>query len=117
MNQLDTFPSMLLAYCSYSTNRIRIVEIESKQEYNNFPGVQLPKRGKRCPVNQLIASNLYLESSSWAHAKEIANTKLLVSLHSNHYNYANMEIFDISQRGRARKIYAFEGAYGCNSDI
>ena len=39
--------------------------------------------------------------------KEIANTGLLVSVHYNDRD-ANLEVFDISSKGQARKIYAFE---------
>jgi hypothetical protein len=45
--------------------------------------------------------------SGSTHVKEIPNTKLLVSLHYGYYqNSANMEIFDISKKGKANKIYS-----------
>ena len=41
----------------------------------------------------------------WTHIRGIANTKLLVSLHHKWDKSANMEIFDISKKAQAKKIY------------
>ena len=38
--------------------------------------------------------------------KEIPNTKLLVSLHHNYAESANMSIFDISKQEQIREIYS-----------
>lgn len=50
--------------------------------------------------------------NSWTHLKEIRNTSLLVSLHHCWNTSANLEIFDIVQEGKARKIYSFEEVLG-----
>ena len=39
--------------------------------------------------------------------KEIPNTKLLVSLNCSYRSFVNMQIFDVSKRERANKIYSF----------
>lgn len=44
--------------------------------------------------------------------KEIPNSKLLVSLNHHLIHSANMAIFDVSKKGKTRKIYAFEEAFG-----
>ena len=45
--------------------------------------------------------------------KEISNTSLLVSLHhSCDSGSAKLEIFDLSHKGQARKIYSFEEITG-----
>mgnify|MGYP000880086214 FL=1 len=38
--------------------------------------------------------------------KEIPNTKLLVSLHHNYENSANMSIFDISKKDQIKEIFS-----------
>ena len=45
---------------------------------------------------------------NWTHVKEIANTGLLVSVRHSVGESANLEVFDVSQKGRVRKIYSFE---------
>lgn len=50
--------------------------------------------------------------SSWTHVKELSNTGYLVSLHHCWNKCANMQIFDISQRSRARIFYSFEEVFG-----
>ena len=49
---------------------------------------------------------------SWTHVKEIANTRLLVSVHHNWRHSANLEVFDVSRKGQAKKIYKFEAVSG-----
>lgn len=49
--------------------------------------------------------------------KEILNTSLLVSLHHSTGDSANMEIFDISRKGKARKLYSFEEVVGGNTNL
>ena len=44
----------LLAWCSYRTNKISIVELETKQEFTNFNGVKLSKTGS---IFQLFISD------------------------------------------------------------
>ncbi len=45
--------------------------------------------------------------------KEIPNTKLIVSLHHICDEAANLEIFDISKKGQAKKIYSLGEISGC----
>lgn len=51
----------------------------------------------------------------WSHLKEIPNTKLLVSLQQNWSKSAKIGIFDISAKGKAKQIYAFEEVQGCKN--
>ena len=51
----------------------------------------------------------------WTHVKEIQNTRYLVSLHHSYFKSANMEIFDISKKGQAKKIYTPETVFGGNT--
>ena len=44
--------------------------------------------------------------------KEIANTGLIVSVHHSFSTSANLEVFDISRKKQAKKIYSFEEVYG-----
>ena len=44
--------------------------------------------------------------------KEVANTGLLVSIHHSNEESANLEVFDVSRKGQARKIYSFEEVSG-----
>ena len=50
------------------------------------------------PINQ--------EDRGWTRVKEIADTRLLVSVH--HATSANLAVFDVSRREQAKKIYSFE---------
>ena len=52
--------------------------------------------------------------SSCTHVKEIPGTRFLVSLQQSPETSANLAIYDISKKGRAKKIYSFEETYGCN---
>ena len=44
--------------------------------------------------------------------KEISNTKLLVSANHCWKTSANLEVFDVSRQGQAKKIYSFEEVSG-----
>ena len=44
--------------------------------------------------------------------KEISNTGLLVSIHHCWITSANLEIFDVSQKGQPKRIYSFEEVSG-----
>ncbi len=44
--------------------------------------------------------------------KEIPNTKLLVSVHHGYNMSASVEIFDISKKGKANKIYSLGKVFG-----
>ena len=48
---------------------------------------------------------------STTYVKEISNTKLLVSLQHDYFSF-HMGIFDLSKKGKARKIYTFEETKG-----
>mgnify|MGYP006950865834 FL=1 len=43
--------------------------------------------------------------------KEIANTGLLVSV-QHCSKFANLEVFDVSQKGQTKKIYSYEEVSG-----
>ena len=47
----------------------------------------------------------------WTHMKEIPNAEFLVSVQHN-ITSANLEVFDVSRRGQAKKIYSFEEISG-----
>ena len=84
---------------------ITIVDLNTLKEYANFEGVSL---------QNWIGSFLFftLENNhigprcSIIH--EIPNTKLIVSLTFAHMSKANMAIFDISHRGRPKRVFTFE---------
>ena len=57
----------------------------------------------------------YIKGDSWTHVKEVANTGLLVSVRHNEENAANLEVFDVSQKGQPKKIYSFEEVSGGRS--
>ena len=44
--------------------------------------------------------------------KEIPNTQLLVAVNHDSYLAANLEAFDVSRKGQAKKIYSFEEVSG-----
>ena len=48
----------------------------------------------------------------WTHVKEIASTGLLVSVHHCYDHSASLEVFDVSRKGQAKKIYSFEEVSG-----
>ena len=55
-------------------------------------------------------------SPSWTQVSEISGTKLLISL--NHCSEsANIEVFDLANKGRAEKIYSFDEVIGCKYTI
>ncbi len=89
------------------------MDIETKQEYANFDGVQLS--ATRSKFYSDFESYHCLEGdSTCTHVKEISNSSLLVSLHYNYLKSANMEIFDISKKGEAKKIYSLGEVSGSN---
>ena len=49
---------------------------------------------------------------SWAHVREIPDTRFLVSVHHSLRSSANIALFDISKRGKM--ICSFEETLGCN---
>ena len=44
--------------------------------------------------------------------KEIANTRLLVSVSHSCSTSANLEVFDVSRKGQTKKIYSFKEVLG-----
>ena len=49
--------------------------------------------------------------------KEIANTKLLVSVHHFYNKAANLKVFDVSWKGQAKEIYSFEEVSGGRNSL
>ena len=45
---------------------------------------------------------------SWPNVREITNTGLIVSVHHCYNSSENVEVFDVSRKGQAKKIYSFE---------
>lgn len=105
-------PSTLLIYSSYISNKIDVIDIESKRKLMTFDGVQLKAGILRFTKSYLINSFLLLVGSGWTCVKEISNARLLVSLHRAPNESVNMEIFDLSRKEKAMKIYCFEEVLG-----
>lgn len=47
-----------------------------------------------------------------SHVREIPNSGLLVSLYQYHTHTALLGIYDISQKGKARKVYSYDDTRG-----
>ena len=96
----------LSVWTSYEDNKISTVELETDQEFANFVGVKL-----RCIFLFSYTNSCLIIISqgegSWTHVKEIASTRLLVSVQHDYYKSANVEVFDVSWKGQARKVYSF----------
>lgn len=116
--------SRLLAFCSRDTNNISIVDIDTKQNYSNFDGVVLKNQGisfwfETSP--QIFKFPGYridsTDTCNRTYVKEIPETGLLVSIHHAFSIGANLQIYDISQKGKAQKVYSFEEVRGSNSDF
>src|SRR5690348_13908601 len=97
---------MLLAWCSYDNNMIKIIEVESKQEYATFDGVQLKDNSNFFYTFEISTVD------SWTHVKEISNSKLLISVHHAWKKSASMKLFDISRKEQVREIYFLEEVFG-----
>lgn len=100
---------MVLGY----NNNINIIEVETKQEYAKFDGVQLKNRDSILDYPSI--SNCYhISLVEWGysrtHVKEIPNKRLFVSLHHSR-KCANLKIFDISHKMQ-KKIFAAEEVTG-----
>ena len=54
----------------------------------------------------------FSEAAEWTHVKEVANTGFLVSVSHLVYASANLEVFDVSRKGQAKKIFSFEEVSG-----
>ena len=110
--EIENIPSQpkLLAWTSEVNNKISIVELETKQECANFDGMKLNLKTEG--IYSPLISDFHLDHNTLRlqvkSCEEIANTKFLVSIHYSYYNSANLEVFDISQKGQTKKIYSFE---------
>ena len=103
----------LLAWSSYWDNKISIIELETKEEFANFDGVKLNECGCSFLRSSLIQiRSQFIKGGSWTHVKEIANRELLVSVHHNEVESANLEVFDVSQKGQTKKVYSHEEVSG-----
>ena len=100
------------------TGRIRLVLLISKRSKSSRASMEL---NSICSVTVvfypfIVNSNLTIVSLdylSWTHVIEIANTGFLVSVHHCSGISANLEVFDVSRKGQAKKIYSFEEVGGC----
>ena len=113
--------SNLVAWCSYQKNAISIYDFETQQEYAQFSGAGLNMEIRNYYIvflkQQLLSTFGWIilkDLDSWAHVKEIPSTPYLVSLQHSYMKYANMEVFDISKKGQAKKIYTHETLLGGN---
>ena len=114
----DITPPKLFAFCSNKTNKVNIIELETKQDYAEFEGTQLSNGNifvlSRKTVEIYLEYNCK-ERGSWSHVKEIPKTPYLVSLRHSYFENANMEIFDISNKGEIKKIYSLGQLNGGNN--
>ncbi len=101
---ISTSPT-LLAWCSYERNQVSIIDLETKQNFVTFDGARINYKSK---YEILEFSLIWLQflGWSWTHVKEISNSKLLVSLQYDQNESVNLELFDISKKGKANKIYS-----------
>jgi hypothetical protein len=98
----------LLAWCSWKSNDISMIDLETKQKYAEFKGVQI--EGSAFKLFLIVI--FYYIDGYWTHVKEISNTGLLVSLNQRYNKCAGLEIFDISQKQQVKKIFSFENVVG-----
>ena len=75
---------------------------------NSLLKIQYYQHGKKAKDDYINAK---------AHLKEIIGTNLLISLQNRWDTSANMKIFDISMKEKAKEIYAFEETLGCKCQI
>ena len=100
------------------TNKISIVELESKQEFAHFEGVQLKHASSNFQFLVFDSNLTSIHAAwSWPHLKGIANTGLLVSVHHCYDRSANLEVFDVSLRGQEKKIFSFEEVVGSRINL
>lgn len=114
---IDAISSKLLACCSRGSNKINVIDLETKQEYTNFHGAQLKyidRIHQQLRVFYCFVIFLTEWSNIWTHLKEIPNSRFVVSLNHCWDKSASMMIFDISQKGKAKEIYSFEEIRGSN---
>lgn len=91
------------------------MDLNTKEEHFNFDGVKLRNKGNLSLFFLSLGTCNFIlskDSYGWTHVKEIPNTKLAVSLHHSSLKSANLEIFDLSQKGQAKKLYSFEEVEG-----
>ena len=63
-------------------------------------------------LNTLITIFLQDGDYSWTHVKEIPGTRLLVSVHHSFKTRAHLEVFDLSNKTKVKKVYSFEKILG-----
>lgn len=98
-------------------NKTTIVELEMKHEFANFDGVQLNTLGIIFIFHKgLIFDNNPPRTRSNLDSLE-RDFKLKTLSHHRHGASANLEVFDVPQKGQARKIYTFEEALGSTGII
>ena len=103
----------LLAWCSYRTNKIDIVDLNTKESYASFDGVQSSNQSKFSFSNYLEGDIVVIFLvESWTLVKEIPYTKLLVSLHHNYGKSANMTVYDISKKNQIKEIFSLDEISG-----
>ena len=101
----------LLAWCSRIHNKIKVADLETKQNYTEFEGVQIKKSNFILVFQYWSKFFKFIDWQTYVH--EVQNTKLLVSLNYFYNVSANLEIFDISRK-TIKKIYSFEEIRGGN---
>ena len=84
--------------------------LNSKVRWSQIPNV--PSSSKQLFFNLSFFTSTAL--SSYSHVKMIPDTGLLVSLHHHWRKAAQLEVFDVSKKGLARKIYSFGEVFGGN---
>ena len=75
------------------------------ESYASFDGVKTSYLSKKFVFVNYDASIILL-GDSWTRVKEIPNTELVVSLHHNYDESANMSVFDISKKDQIKEIYS-----------
>ena len=102
--------SQLVAWCTGYRNKITILDLETKKEYE-FEGAQLGDRDGT-ELFQLFHFNTLLALEGvWSHVKEISDTELLVSVKCADES-ANMVVYKIAANGKVREVYSFEEVTG-----
>ena len=105
-------PPRLLAWCSEDKNQITITDLETNLAYSQFDGAQLKnKDGGNISIYKKIFQ-FFCKGYWWSHVREIPVTTLLVSLHHSYEKCARMEIFDVSKKEQAKKVFSSDEVLG-----
>lgn len=94
-------------------NQINVIDFKTKEEHVKFQGA----RNSNLAYTSLFQRNrllseclLAFKDTNPAYLREISNTGLLASLYLHTSNSrSNLAVFDVSQKGKARNIFTFEG--------